>query len=164
MLKGHIAIATARFPAGTRGIDIDAFARRALWLAGKDYAHGTGHGVGSFLSVHEGPASISRRGMEPLKAGMFLSNEPGYYRQGTYGIRIENLVLVREAASFAGFLEFETLSLAPIDRRLIEVSLLDAAERTWLDAYHARVFEALAPHLDAADRDWLQAACAPLAG
>jgi Xaa-Pro aminopeptidase len=162
VLKGHIAIATLRFPAGTRGVDIDAFARRALWRQGKDYAHGTGHGVGSYLSVHEGPASISRRGMEPLVAGMILSNEPGYYVEGRYGIRIENLVLVREAAGYPGFLEFETLTLAPIDRALIDKALLDGAEIAWLDSYHARVREALSPHLRGKDREWLKAMCAPL--
>jgi len=162
VLKGHIAIATTRFPAGTRGMDIDAFARRSLWQVGKDYAHGTGHGVGSFLSVHEGPAAISRRGTEPLKAGMILSNEPGFYRQGLYGIRIENLILVRETADYPGFLEFETLTLSPVDRRLINPAALSPDERRWLNAYHARVLEALSPHLEATDRTWLEVACAPL--
>ena len=163
VLKGHIAIATARFPEGTRGVDIDGFARRALWERGKDYAHGTGHGVGAYLSVHEGPASISKRGMEPLKAGMILSNEPGYYREGAYGIRIENLVLVRDSeVAGEGFMEFETLTFAPIDRRLIDRSLLTPAEIAWLDAYHTAVHERLAPHLDGEDLAWLNAACAPL--
>jgi len=112
--------------------------------------------------VHEGPASISRRGMEPLVAGMILSNEPGYYVEGRYGIRIENLVLVREAAGYPGFLEFETLTLAPIDRALIDKALLDGAEIAWLDSYHARVREALSPHLRGKDREWLKAMCAPL--
>ncbi|MCG6857236.1 MAG: aminopeptidase P family protein [Salaquimonas sp.] len=163
VLKGHIAIATARFPSGTRGVDIDGFARRALWDRGKDYAHGTGHGVGAYLSVHEGPASISKRGMEPLKSGMILSNEPGFYREGLYGIRIENLILVRDCEALAnGFMDFETLTFAPIDRRLIEVPLLSNEEIAWLDAYHAAVVEKLAPHLDDADRAWLATACAPL--
>ncbi|MEC9344329.1 MAG: aminopeptidase P family protein [Pseudomonadota bacterium] len=165
VLKGHIAIATARFPGGTRGLDIDAFARRALWDHGKDYAHGTGHGVGAYLSVHEGPASISRRGEEPLKPGMILSNEPGYYREGVYGIRIENLLLVRESdGPGEGFLDFETLTLAPIDRRLIDTTLLLPSEIAWLDAYHARVADMLSPHLEDADSAWLASACAPLRG
>ncbi len=163
VLKGHIAIATARFPDGTRGIEIDGFARRALWERGKDYAHGTGHGVGAYLSVHEGPASISKRGMEPLKPGMILSNEPGYYREGAYGIRIENLVLVRDSeVAGEGFMEFETLTFASIDRRLIDLSLLTPAEIAWLDAYHEAVRGRLAPHLDGEDLVWLEAACAPL--
>ena len=165
VLKGHIAIATARFPRGTRGVDLDAFARRALWEAGLDYAHGTGHGVGSFLSVHEGPASISRRGMAALEPGMILSNEPGYYRPGAFGIRIENLVLVREveiAGAEHEMLAFETLTLAPIDRTLIVVDKLSEDERAWLDAYHARVLRTLAAELDARDRAWLERACAPI--
>ncbi len=162
VLKGHIAIATARFPAGTRGMDLDPLARQFLWKAGKDYGHGTGHGVGAYLSVHEGPQSISKRGAEPLKTGMILSNEPGFYVEGQYGIRIENLVLVRDCADYPGFLEFETLTLAPIDRRLIDISLLDAHERDWLNAYHARVFDTVAPSLEHADSDWLRQACAPV--
>ncbi|MDX2257870.1 MAG: aminopeptidase P family protein [Hyphomicrobiaceae bacterium] len=166
VLKGHIAIATARFPKGTRGIDLDPFARRALWQAGLDFDHGTGHGVGSYLSVHEGPASISRAGMVALEPGMILSNEPGYYREGGFGIRIENLVLVRPFEVPAGgeraMASLETLTLAPIDRRLIDTSLLSAEERVWLDRYHARVAETLSPHLDTATRRWLAAATAPL--
>ena len=168
VLKGHIAIATARFPSGTRGVDIDAFARRALWEAGLDYGHGTGHGVGSFLSVHEGPQSISRNGMAELEPGMILSNEPGYYREGHYGIRLENLIAVTEAAPIKGgetpMLGFENLTLAPFDRRLIAPALLSAAERDWLNAYHARVRRELAPHLDTHERDakWLEAATASL--
>ena len=163
VLKGHIAIATARFPQGTRGIEIDGFARHALWQRGKDYAHGTGHGVGAYLSVHEGPASISKRGMEALEAGMILSNEPGFYREGRYGIRIENLVLVRACEELGGgFLDFETLTFAPIDRRLIDVTLLTPDEIDWLNAYHAAVREKIAPHLGETDRAWLEAACAKL--
>ena len=131
VLKGHIAIATARFPKGTRGVDLDPFARRALWEAGLDFDHGTGHGVGSYLSVHEGPQSISKRGMAALEPGMIVSNEPGYYKQGAYGIRIENLVLVTEPEKVAGgereVMGFETLTLAPIDRRLVVPELLSAA-------------------------------------
>jgi Xaa-Pro aminopeptidase len=166
VLKGHIAIATARFPTDTRGIDLDPFARRALWAAGLDYDHGTGHGVGSFLSVHEGPQSISRGGMEKLVPGMILSNEPGYYKDGAYGIRIENLVLVRTAERPPGgernILEFETLTLAPIDRRLVVKGLLCADERAWLDVYHARVRTEVGPLLDAAQRAWLEAATRPI--
>lgn len=166
VLKGHIAIATARFPKGTRGVDIDALARIALWRNGRDYGHGTGHGIGSYLSVHEGPQSISKRGMEPLVAGMIISNEPGFYREGQWGIRIENLVLVEPAQPAEdGNVDthsFETLTLAPIDRRLIDTSIMTREELVWLDAYHARVREALSPHLDAADRQWLANACAPL--
>ena len=147
VLKGHIAIATAVFVDGTSGAQLDAFARQFLWQAGLDYDHGTGHGVGSYLSVHEGPARISKIGTVPLKRGMILSNEPGYYKAGAYGIRIENLVLVREA-DIAGAERpvngFETLTLAPIDRRLIEHSMLTASEIAWLDAYHARVAASLA--------------------
>ena len=164
VLKGHIAIATARFPSGTRGVDIDGFARRALWDAGLDYGHGTGHGVGSFLSVHEGPQSISRNGMAELEAGMILSNEPGYYREGHYGIRLENLLAVTAAAPIEGgetaMLGFETLTLAPFDRRLIVPELLSAAERDWLNAYHARVRQELSPHLKDGEARWLDAATA----
>ena len=137
-----------------------------MWQAGLDYDHGTGHGVGSFLSVHEGPARISKRGNVALEPGMILSNEPGYYKTGAYGIRIENLVLVTEPEAIAGgerpMLGFETMSLAPIDRRLVDVSLLSPAEHQWLNAYHARVRETLAPMLDRDDRDWLEAATGPL--
>jgi len=166
VLKGHIAIATARFPEGTRGIDLDPLARRALWQHGLDYDHGTGHGVGSYLSVHEGPQSISKAGMAPLLPGMICSNEPGYYKEGTYGIRIENLVLVTEPVEIAGgdrpMMGFETLTLAPIDRRLIVKEMLAADEIAWLNAYHARVAETLAADLDAEARLWLAAATAPL--
>ncbi|MCB1505584.1 MAG: aminopeptidase P family protein [Hyphomicrobiaceae bacterium] len=166
VLKGHIAIATARFPKGTRGVDLDSHARWALWQAGLDYDHGTGHGVGSYLSVHEGPQSISRLGTVPLEPGMILSNEPGYYKEGEYGIRIENLVLVSDPSIPDGgersMLGFETLTLAPIDRRLVDKSLLTTAERQWLDAYHARVRSELEPHLDASTAVWLAAACKPL--
>ncbi|MDP3524511.1 MAG: aminopeptidase P family protein [Hoeflea sp.] len=167
VLKGMIAISRLRFPEGTRGVDIDAFARIALWQAGADFAHGTGHGVGSYLSVHEGPQSISRRGMQALLPGMILSNEPGYYRDGAFGIRIENLVTVHEPRQIEGgdrpMLGFETLTLCPIDTRLIVRDLLDAGETAWLDAYHARVRAELSPLL-AADPalEWLEAATATL--
>ena len=166
VLKGHIAIATARFPKGTRGIDLDPFARRALWEAGLDFDHGTGHGVGSYLSVHEGPQSISKRGMVTLEPGMICSNEPGYYKEGAYGIRIENLILVTEPEKPAGgdreLMSFETLTLVPIDRRLVLPSLLTPQERDWLNAYHARVADVIGPELSPTDRAWLTAATAPI--
>jgi Xaa-Pro aminopeptidase len=171
VLQGHIAIATALFPKGTRGSQLDSFARRPLWEAGCDYAHGTGHGVGAFLSVHEGPQRISPAGSsqsggdEPLQAGMILSNEPGYYKAGEYGIRIENLVLVveREVAGVdKEMLGFDTLTFVPIDRRLIVATMLSANERDWLDAYHAEVFAKIAPQLEGADLEWLEAQCTPL--
>jgi Xaa-Pro aminopeptidase len=171
VLKGHIAIATAVFPKGTRGSQLDSFARRPLWEAGLDYAHGTGHGVGSFLAVHEGPQRISPVGSsqsggdEPLQAGMILSNEPGYYKTGEYGIRIENLVLVvpREIeGAEKEMLGFETLTFAPIDRRLIDVEMLEPEELIWLNCYHAHVLAKIGPSLSGADLDWLQQACAPI--
>ena len=166
VLKGHIALACARFPAGTRGSQLDVLARQHLWAQGLDYAHGTGHGVGSFLSVHEGPQRIATAsGDEPLHPGMILSNEPGYYKTGDYGIRIENLVLVVERASGEDdrpFYGFETLSLTPIDRALIDTTLRTADERDWLNAYHARTLEIVAPQLEGEAKTWLQEACAPL--
>ena len=167
VLKGHIAVARAVFPDGTTGAQLDSFARQFLWQAGLDFDHGTGHGVGSYLSVHEGPARIAKLGAAPLKRGMILSNEPGYYRADAFGIRIENLILVTEAAAVAGAEKplnaFETLTLAPIDRRLIEPALLTAAEIAWVDAYHARVRDAITPLLDAPGRAWLLTAVMPLA-
>ena len=171
VLRGHIALATAIFPKGVRGSQLDSFARRPLWEAGLDYAHGTGHGVGSFLSVHEGPQRISPAGSsqsggdEPLQAGMILSNEPGYYKAGAYGIRIENLVLVVEKPQPGAekeVLSFETLTFAPIERRLIVTAMLLPAELAWLNAYHVQVLAKIGPQLDADHRAWLEAACAPL--
>jgi Xaa-Pro aminopeptidase len=171
VLKGHIAIATAVFPKGTRGSQLDSFARRPLWEAGLDYAHGTGHGVGSFLAVHEGPQRISPVGSsqsggdEPLQAGMIVSNEPGYYKTGEYGIRIENLVLIvpREIdGSEKEMLGFETLTFAPIDRRLIDPGMLDSEELVWLNCYHAHVLARIGPRLDGSDLEWLRRACAPI--
>jgi Xaa-Pro aminopeptidase len=166
VLKGHIAIARAIFPEGTTGAQLDSFARQFLWAQGLDFDHGTGHGVGSYLSVHEGPARISKLGTAALKPGMILSNEPGYYKAGAYGIRIENLVLVVAAAPVPGgekpLNAFETLTLAPIDQRLIVPELLTPEETAWLDRYHARVVEALSPLLDADSRAWLTAAARPL--
>lgn len=167
VLKGHIALARAIFPKGTRGGQLDVLARQYLWAEGLDYAHGTGHGVGSFLSVHEGPQRIASfgGGDEPLVAGMILSNEPGYYKTGEYGIRIENLVLVQERdvpGAEKPMLGFETLTFAPIDRSLIATDLLSHEERAWLDTYHVAVLDLVSPQLDGDALAWLQAACAPL--
>jgi Xaa-Pro aminopeptidase len=165
VLKGMIAISMLRFPKGTRGCDIDAFARAALWQAGLDYAHGTGHGVGSYLSVHEGPQRIAKVGVTPLEPGMILSNEPGYYKAGEYGIRIENLIAVTEPLPIEGgdidMMGFETLTLAPIEKSLVDTSLLTRAELHWLDAYHARVFAEIGPLVNVSIRPWLEKACAP---
>jgi len=162
VLKGHIAIATAVYPENTSGAQLDSLARVALWQAGLDFDHGTGHGVGSYLSVHEGPARISKLGHVALRRGMILSNEPGYYKTAGYGIRIENLVLVIAAPEPAGAEKplnaFETLSLAPIDRRLVDTALLTAKERHWFDSYHARVHQAIAPLVDNETRAWLEQA------
>ncbi|WP_380871440.1 aminopeptidase [Sphingomonas sp. DBB INV C78] len=167
VLRGHVALARAVFPVGTRGGQLDVLARQFLWEAGVDYAHGTGHGVGSYLSVHEGPQRIATfgGGDEPLQAGMFLSNEPGYYKSGEYGIRIENLVLV-EAREIAGaereMLGFETLTFAPIDRELIDVGVLSPAERAWIDGYHAAVRERIGPQLEGEAKAWLDSVTRPL--
>ncbi|MDT8760482.1 aminopeptidase P family protein [Sphingomonas psychrotolerans] len=171
VLKGHIGIATAIFPDGTTGAQLDSFARAPLWEVGLDFGHGTGHGVGAYLSVHEGPQRIAQpfypggQSLEPLRAGMFLSNEPGYYKAGEYGIRIENLVLIVEA-EIAGaeqpMLAFETLTFAPIERRLIEPSLLTAKELQWVNSYHARVLSVVGPQLGEEERQWLEAKTAPI--
>jgi Xaa-Pro aminopeptidase len=172
VLRGHIALATAVFPTGTTGGQLDGFARRPLWEAGLDYGHGTGHGVGAYLSVHEGPQRIAQPfypgggPSEPLRTGMILSNEPGYYKAGEYGIRIENLILV-EPRGIAGaeqaMLGFETLTFVPIERSLIVADMLTSPERAWLDAYHAQVLGLLGPQMDDAERMWLAAKCAPIA-
>lgn len=166
VLKGHIAIVRAVFPEGVGGGQLDTFARQYLWSAGLDYDHGTGHGVGSYLSVHEGPVSIHKTNMVALRRGMILSNEPGYYKTGAYGIRIENLVLVVEAAPVAGAEKplngFETLTLAPIDRRLIATGLLTVEERGWVDGYHALVRGEVGPLVDAETKTWLEASTLPL--
>lgn len=166
VLKGHIALATARFPKATRGQDLDPLVRAPLWSAGIDFDHGTGHGVGSYLSVHEGPQRIARTGEVELQPGMILSNEPGYYKVGAFGIRIENLVLVEELSAIKDgereMMGFETLTLAPIDRSLVDVNLTSAAELEWFNNYHARVFKTLSPLLSEAERNWLQTATAPL--
>ncbi|KQW72174.1 X-Pro aminopeptidase [Phenylobacterium sp. Root77] len=168
VLKGHLALAVIRFPAGTTGSALDVLARAPLWNLGLDYDHGTGHGVGSYLGVHEGPQRISKLpNFVALRPGMILSNEPGYYKEGAYGIRIENLQFVTEPAPIPGgereMLGFETLTLAPMDRRLIVVEMLTAQERAQMDAYHARVLEVVGPRVEQPDvRAWLEAACAPL--
>ncbi|MEJ5898641.1 aminopeptidase P family protein [Ochrobactrum soli] len=166
VLKGVIAISTARFPAGTRGQDIDVLARIALWKHGFDYAHGTGHGVGAYLSVHEGPQRIAKTGSQELLPGMILSNEPGYYKPGSFGIRIENLIIVTEPELPEGgdipMMGFETLTFCPIDRRLIDKALLTQEELDWLNNYHARVRTKLSGHLKDAERKWLETATAPL--
>ncbi|WP_026379531.1 aminopeptidase P family protein [Afifella pfennigii] len=170
VLKGHIAIATARFPKGTSGAQLDALARAALWAAGLDFDHGTGHGVGAFLSVHEGPQRIAKTGHTPLEPGMIVSNEPGYYRPGDFGIRLENLVIVREAAEVPGgdrpMLSFETVTLAPFERRLIDPLLLTPTEIAWLDCYHTRVRASLSyyPGYSDEERAFLEDACRPLVG
>ena len=158
VLKGHIAIATAVFPKGTSGAQIDSFARQALWQAGLDFDHGTGHGVGSYLSVHEGPQRIAKTGTTPLEPGMILSNEPGYYKEGAWGIRIENLIVVEKREIKSAEREmygFETITFAPIDLALVDVKLLTAEERKWLNAYHAQVKKLVAPLVDPATRKWL---------
>lgn len=165
VLQGMIAISTARFPRGLAGRDLDALARAPLWRAGLDYDHGTGHGVGAYLSVHEGPQRISRISEVKLEEGMILSNEPGYYREGAFGIRIENLIVVEAAPKMGDNrdqLSFETLTYVPIDRRLIVRELLAPWERDWIDAYHAEVRARIGPRVEGADRDWLEAATAPL--
>jgi Xaa-Pro aminopeptidase len=166
VLKGMIAVSIARFPAGTTGVQLDAMARAALWQNGCDYDHGTGHGVGSFLSVHEGPARISKAGTVALEPGMILSNEPGYYLKGKYGIRIENLLRVKPSAKPKGgdraMLSFETLTFAPIDKRLIDEELLTKTEIHWLDEYHAEVLRKIGSLVNEDVRPWLEASCAPL--
>jgi len=164
VLKGHIALATARFPKGTTGSQLDGFARRALWQVGLDYDHGTGHGVGSYLAVHEGPQRISKApNTQPLLPGMIVSNEPGYYKTGAYGIRIENLIVVQpDQAGEREMFCFETITLAPIDRNLVARELLDPGEAAWLDAYHARVRATIGPLVDAATGAWLEQATAPI--
>ncbi len=166
VLKGHIAIATARFPKGTSGAQLDTLARLSLWQAGLDFDHGTGHGVGSFLSVHEGPQRIAKTGAVALEPGMILSNEPGYYKQGAFGIRIENLVIVSETPRGTGeereMYGFETITFCPIDTSVIEVPLLSDQELEWLNAYHAEVRAKLSSGLEGADLAWLRSATEPV--
>ena len=166
VLKGHIAVARAVFPVGTNGVQIDAFARAPLWRAGLDFDHGTGHGIGSYLSVHEGPQRLAKTGTTALAPGMIVSDEPGYYAAGAFGIRIENLVVVEQRAIPGGerpMLGFETLTLAPIDLSLVEGKLMDADEIAWLDDYHARVRKTLSPRVDTSTRAWLAKATRRLA-
>ncbi len=166
VLQGHVALARAQFPVGVHGGRLDALARAPLWQAGLDYDHGTGHGVGSFLSVHEGPCGIAPTARPiPIEAGMILSDEPGYYLPGAYGIRLENLLLVQPAGpgEDARFLRFETLTLAPFERALIDPALLSPVERDWIDRYHHRVLAEIGPELPEPARAWLASACAPLA-
>ena len=165
VLQGHIRLARVRFPQGVTGGRLDVLARTALWNIGLDYNHGTGHGVGSFLNVHEGPRSISTAkdtGL-PIEAGNIFSNEPGYYKPGGYGIRLENLVLVKQngvsGENGLPYYEFETLTVCPIDTRLVDARLLDPEERTWLNAYHKDVYRKIAPQLDSRERGWLKRAC-----
>jgi Xaa-Pro aminopeptidase len=169
VLKGHIALAVARFPEGTPGAALDTLARAPLWEVGLDYDHGTGHGVGAYLSVHEGPQNISKKTItQPLMPGMICSNEPGYYKSGEYGIRIENLVVVTEGEKPAGgerpMMRFETITMAPIDLNLIEPKLLTEDEKAWLNAYHAEVRKKVAPHMgnDAPAKAWLEQATRPI--
>jgi Xaa-Pro aminopeptidase len=168
VLQGLIAISRARFPKGVAGAHLDALARAPLWMAGRDFDHGTGHGVGVYLCVHEGPQRISRISDLPLESGMILSNEPGYYLEGHFGIRLENLIVVQPAAPLAGGdphrsqLTFETLTFVPFDRRLIDVAMLGPQDIAWLDTYHAQVLERIGPLVTGADLEWLRQACAPL--
>ena len=166
VLKGHIGIASARFPEGTTGAQLDALARMALWKAGLDFDHGTGHGVGSYLSVHEGPQRISKHGHAPLKPGMIVSNEPGYYKTDAYGIRIENLLIVTPPAPIEGgereMMGFETLTLAPMDLDLVDPDLLTSEELAWLNDYHARVWDVVSPQLDEEEKVWLEQATRPV--
>ncbi|MBO6726016.1 MAG: aminopeptidase P family protein [Rhizobiaceae bacterium] len=168
VLKGLIGVSQLRYPEGTRGADIDAVARAALWQAGLDYAHGTGHGVGAFLSVHEGPQRIAKTGTAKLLPGMIISNEPGFYKEGAYGIRLENLIVVTPAEDIPGgeiaMHGFETLTLVPFDRRLVDTALLTEAERSWLDAYHARVLTEIGSMVDGETLAWLERATASLGG
>jgi Xaa-Pro aminopeptidase len=167
VLQGMIAISAARFPRGLSGAHLDALARAPLWRMGRDYDHGTGHGVGSFLSVHEGPQRISRTSNLALQNGMILSNEPGYYKDGAFGIRIENLIVVQDAPALKGsdardMLSFETLTFVPIDRALINADELAPWERDWLDRYHAQVWEKISERLSPPAKNWLRGATAPV--
>ncbi len=163
VLKGHIALATAIFPEGTTGAHLDVLARQFLWEVGADYDHGTGHGIGAYLCVHEGPQSISKRSMAtPLMAGMVCSNEPGYYQEGAYGIRIENVVVVTKKDlphSKRAMLGFDTVTLVPIETSLVNRAMLTERERAWLNAYHARVYAEIAPQVSADVSAWLKRKC-----
>jgi len=167
VLKGMIAISSLKFPKGLSGRDIDAIARQYLWSEGLDFDHGTGHGVGSFLSVHEGPQALSRQNNVPLEPGMIISNEPGYYKKNSYGIRIENLIYVREISKERSrdgrnMMEFETLTMAPIDKNIIECSLLSELEKKWINNYHSIVYKKLNPISTKSAQKWLKTACEPI--
>lgn len=163
VLKGHIALERAIFPKETSGVQLDVLARLPLWREGKDYKHGTGHGVGCFGNVHEGPNRISNKGsMYGFKANMVTSIEPGYYKENAYGIRIENLVYSKPSKKYENFLEFEILTLVPIDKKLIDVYLLDAGEQDWLNNYHRKVYESLAACVNDDEKKWLKESCSPL--
>jgi Xaa-Pro aminopeptidase len=169
VLKGHAGIATARFPIGTSGGQLDSLARQPLWNVGLDFEHGTGHGVGAYLGVHEGPHRIAKRSADvPFQPGMIVSNEPGYYKEGAYGIRIENLEVVRAAPveesgdDSREMLEFEALTLAPIDVALVDTTIMTADEIDWLNSYHARVRSTITPLVDAKTAVWLEGATQPL--
>ena len=165
VLQGMIAVSRARWPKGLAGRDLDALARAPLWMAGQDYDHGTGHGVGVYLSVHEGPQNLSRRSQVPLEPGMIVSNEPGYYREGAFGIRIENLVVVEPAPPMGDnrdHLHLRTLTYAPIDTRLIDTSALSPGERAWLNEYHGRVNQLISPRVTDTTRVWLNTATRPV--
>ena len=168
VLLGMIAISRLRWPTGLAGRDIEAIGRAPLWMAGQDFDHGLGHGVGAYLSVHEGPQRLSRISHVPLQAGMILSNEPGYYREGAFGIRIENLIVVQNAADLAGgdshrtMLDWCTLTFAPIDRQLINTDLMDADSLAWLNAYHAETFDKIGPRVAPETKEWLRQATLPL--
>ena len=165
---GMIAVSRLRWPKGLSGREIEAIGRAPLWYAHQDFNHGLGHGVGAYLSVHEGPASLSRASSVPLQPGMILSNEPGYYREGAFGIRIENLVVAQVAEVLPGgdaereMLNWRTLTFVPIDRRLIVADMLDTASRDWLNTYHAETYEKISERVSTEARTWLEAACAPL--
>ncbi len=166
VLKGHIALSSLQFPHGTKGIQLDAFARQHLWKHGLDYGHGTGHGVGFFLNVHEGPQGFATsittaRGSTILQPGMFTSNEPGFYKTGEYGIRIENLVVTEVASKtdYGTFLKHRTMTLFPIDTNLIDIDLMEGSEKSWLNEYHKEVFEKLSPRLDAEEVEWMREMC-----
>ncbi len=167
VLKGMIAISVARWPKGLSGRDLDPLARNALWAAGQDYDHGTGHGVGAFLGVHEGPQSLSRKSLVPFEEGMILSNEPGYYREGAFGIRIENLVVVEKAAAMKGadardMLQFQTITWVPIDKNLIDTAMLTPQEHDWLNSYHADIYIKISKYCNSETKNWLKRACDPI--
>ena len=168
VLQGMIAMSRLRWPVGLAGRDIEAIGRLPLWMAGQDFDHGLGHGVGAYLSVHEGPQRLSRISHVPIEPGMILSNEPGYYREGAFGIRIENLIVAQKAPSLPGgddhraMLEWRTLTFVPIDRRLIVTAMLTRDEKAWIDAYHATVNDKIGPRVSPGANDWLTSATAPL--